>query len=104
MADYKLTKNPHSVHHIPSGTHFYITHDNSFKLAYDKWVAEGNTPDPVDPEPLDVQNAPILAEIAAAESATLRAIREYILGDQSAVARLKVADDKIVLLRAKVKK
>lgn len=71
---------------------------------YIKYIEAGNIVGPAYVFPLDIQNASVLAEIAAAESATLRAIREYILGDQSAVARLKAADDKIVILRGKVKK
>jgi hypothetical protein len=72
-------------------------HVSRFSQLYIDYVAAGNIVDPVDPLPLDVQNLPVLEAIKAAESATLRAIREYILGDASAVARLRTADDNIKL-------
>jgi hypothetical protein len=59
---------------------------------------------PVDPPTIAQLNAPVLAEIAAEEAKQGRAIREHLLGDATALPRLKAIDDKIVLARGKLKK
>lgn len=70
---------------------------------YIDYIAAGNTVDPADPIPLLTINAPVLADIQASELATLRALREFILGDNTALARIKAADDAIKIKRGNLK-
>jgi hypothetical protein len=78
--------------------------DGPTREAVKEWLAAGNLPQPVDPPTIAELNAPILAEIAAEEAKQGRAIREHLLGDATALPRLKAIDDKIVLARGKLQK
>lgn len=67
---------------------------------------ENFVPPPFDPnsdEEVDRNNTKVQAEIAAIEVTQARAIREAVLGQPGAVARLQVMDDKIASVRAKLK-
>lgn len=77
---------------------------NADYAAFLKWQADGGVPDQADALPLSAINAPVLTDIEALENKTLRAIREYILGDTTAKDRLKVVDNEIAALRAALKK
>jgi hypothetical protein len=52
----------------------------------------------------DASNAQVLAEIAAEEAKQGRAIREHLLGDATALPRLKAIDDNIKAARLRLKK
>lgn len=74
--------------------------DGPTREAVKKFLAEGGVPeeaDPVDPNP------PVLAQISEVESKQNRAIREHLLGDPSAITRLRNIDDQIKSLRTKLK-
>lgn len=76
--------------------------DNTDYVAYLKWVAAGNTPDPYE-VPVEDQNAPLLAVIDREEKKSLRAIREFLLGDTAALDRLRDAETIIVNRRNRLK-
>lgn len=60
-------------------------------------------PDPNSDEEVDKHNFPLFAEIISLESGQGRAIREAVLNQSGAVARLQALDDKINGLRTKLK-
>lgn len=74
-----------------------------------KWLDQ-NVPEPSDADyaaacaAIDKAsgNAATVAQITALEATTLRAMREFILGDATATARLKAVNDQIVALRSKL--
>jgi hypothetical protein len=49
---YKLTKN--GVRRLTDGASIPATMDNMDWVAYQKWLAEGNTPNPQDPDPAPI--------------------------------------------------
>lgn len=48
-------------------------------------------------------NAPILTQITALEQKQLRPLREYALGDTTALPRIQAIDSEIAVLRAQLK-
>lgn len=63
------------------------------------WIAAGNIPDPA---PAASPNPSVYAQIAALEDKQQRSVREFILGDTSAQARIKTIDDQIKALRSQL--
>lgn len=61
--------------HLPSGTHF-ILDESPIALRYQAWLAAGNTPIPMDPEPVppdlsDIDNLPKLIKAAVLAAAAM---------------------------------
>ena len=100
---YKLTKS-NSIIRLADNATIPLPANESEGWKYEAWLAEGNTPFPVDPPTIDELNAPIFEEIAKEESKQSRAIREHILGDTTAITRLRAIDDAIKAARLKLKK
>lgn len=100
---YKLT-NFNSVTRLSDGAAIPFDPANRDYQEFLAWKDAGNEPLPADAPSKEEQNAPVLTGIEALENKTLRAIREYILGDTTAKDRLKVVDNEIAALRAALKK
>ena len=82
---YKLT-NYGCVLRVADGVNFPTDPANTDYAAYLAWVAEGNTPLPVDPPTAAEINAPIYAQLDAIDAKSIRALRE---GDASRVAAIE---------------
>lgn len=69
---------------------------------FQAWVDQGNTAAPYE-VPVEEQNAPIQVVIDREEMKSLRAIREFLLGDTTALTRLQASDALIANRRSRLK-
>ena len=73
---------------------------------YQAWVSRVGGVELTGADAADVQkaldNVPLIAQIELEESKQSRSIREAVLGQAGAVARLQAIDDKIAALRARL--
>ena len=91
---YKLLKQ--GVRRIVDGASIPQNPENTDWQQYQKWLAASNTPQPADLPTAGELNAPILAQLAAAD---IRAIRALADGDSARIAAHRTAQ---ALLRAKL--
>lgn len=70
--------------------------------AYQAWVAQGNTAAPYE-ETVDEQNEVFQRQIDREEMKSLRAIREFLLGDTTALDRVRASDVLIINRRSRLK-
>lgn len=99
---YKFTRNNQSVLRKADGAFIPMDSTNRDYQDYLVYVAGGGAVDPADGPTKAEQNAPIIAQIALEEAKQARAVREHLLGDTTALNRLKTIDDNIKLLRSKL--
>lgn len=76
----------------------------TWQSLYGDWTQVDDGFRPPDPLPISEQlNAPILAQITALEQKQLRPLREFALGDATALPRIQSIDSEISALRAQLK-
>ena len=100
---YKLNHNSTSITRVQDGASIPADPANT---DYAKFLADVEA-DPTCVADADLPssaelNAPIIAQIIALEATQARPIREMMLGDQTATARLEAINDDILSLRAKL--
>ena len=111
MADYKQTQSGNGIIRTVDGAFIPPDLANSDWQMYQQWLLlQGNVPDVADPLSTDEHNAPILAQLATLDAASvrpLRAINNAIQSSQTPnpadVAKLAAYDAQAATLRSQLK-
>lgn len=100
MANYKWIKNGVALQRIADSA--CIPADPANR-DYQAFLASGAVADPEDAPSLETQNAPVKAELAAIDLASVRSLREYVASLPGAPQAIKDRETAAQAARAKLK-